>query len=230
MEKVRTVSDTKREFYTYHTRPINSIYRRVIEELMVEMHLLSVNVDFRPDPIYYLGIVATFDQFMKGYRPHKDLESIFNALCRSVGGDSQQYRQQAEALLALAKRKSPEELNAWLASPATEEGIGDWVNSLQNIAHNPHFKYSRLFAVGLYTLLEQSDSELVRDEKRREALLKQVTEAFNLPLEKMQKDLDLYRSNLDKMTQMLIVLEDTLQASRKKKDEKEDRPSSESKA
>ena len=223
MEKVRTVSDTKREFYTYHTRPINSIYRRVVEELMVEMHLLSVNVDFRRDPIYYLGVVTTFDKFMSGYRPEKDLESIFNALCRSVGGDSQQYRQESEALLALAQRKSTEELISWLASPIPEEGVGDWLTSVENIAHNPHFKYSRIFAVGLYTLLENSDSESVRDQKRREEVFKQVAEALHLSLEKMQKDLELYRSNLDKMTQMLSVLEETLQASRQKRDEEKDK-------
>ncbi|NEQ21393.1 MAG: photosystem II biogenesis protein Psp29, partial [Microcoleus sp. SIO2G3] len=28
MNNVRTVSDTKRDFYNHHTRPINSIYRR----------------------------------------------------------------------------------------------------------------------------------------------------------------------------------------------------------
>ncbi len=70
---VRTVSDTKRAFYTLHTRPINSIYRRVVEEMMVEMHLLSVNADFRYDPIYALGVVTTFDRFMLGYRPDTDL-------------------------------------------------------------------------------------------------------------------------------------------------------------
>ena len=63
MSNVRTVSDTKRSFYALHTRPISSIYRRVVEELMVEMHLLSVNVDFSYDSIYALGVVTTFDRY-----------------------------------------------------------------------------------------------------------------------------------------------------------------------
>ncbi|MFM6203351.1 MAG: photosystem II biogenesis protein Psp29, partial [Dolichospermum sp.] len=81
MNNVRTVSDTKRTFYTLHTRPINTIYRRVVEELMVEMHLLSVNVDFSYDAIYALGVVTTFDRFMEGYQPEQDQESIFQAIC-----------------------------------------------------------------------------------------------------------------------------------------------------
>ena len=72
MNNVRTVSETKRTFYSLHTRPINTIYRRVVEELMVEMHLLDVNADFKYDPIYALGVVTTFDRFMEGYKPSED--------------------------------------------------------------------------------------------------------------------------------------------------------------
>ncbi|NJR65127.1 MAG: photosystem II biogenesis protein Psp29, partial [Leptolyngbyaceae cyanobacterium CRU_2_3] len=98
MSTVRTVSDTKRAFYTLHTRPINSIYRRVVDELMVEMHLLSVNADFSYNPIYRLGVVTAFDRFMQGYRPEEDINSIFNALCQALQEDPQQYRQEAEQI------------------------------------------------------------------------------------------------------------------------------------
>ncbi|MER3587246.1 MAG: photosystem II biogenesis protein Psp29, partial [Mastigocladus sp. ERB_26_1] len=77
MNNVRTVSDTKRTFHSLHTRPINTIYRRVVEELMVEMHLLAVNVDFSYNPIFALGVVTSFDRFMQGYQPESDRESIF---------------------------------------------------------------------------------------------------------------------------------------------------------
>ena len=69
MDTARTLSDTKRSFYTLHTRPINSIYRQVVEEMLVEMHLLSVNADFHYEPIYALGVVNSFDRFMQGYQP-----------------------------------------------------------------------------------------------------------------------------------------------------------------
>ncbi|NEQ28206.1 MAG: photosystem II biogenesis protein Psp29, partial [Microcoleus sp. SIO2G3] len=41
-----------------------------------------------------------------------------------------------------------------------------------------------------------------------------------LPAEKMQKDLELYRSNLEKITQAQIVMQDILKADRKKKEER----------
>ncbi len=70
---------------------------------MVEMHLLSVNVDFSYNPIYALGVVTAFDRFMQGYQPPSDQESIFNALIKAEQDDPQRYRGDAERLKELAK-------------------------------------------------------------------------------------------------------------------------------
>ena len=101
MDKIRTVSDTRRAFYHYHTRPINSIYRQVVQELMVEMHLLSVHVNFKQDPIYCVGVSESFDQFMTGYKPEEDKSSIFNALCKAVEANPDDYRYQSETFFKL---------------------------------------------------------------------------------------------------------------------------------
>ena len=131
---MKTVSDSKRAFYSAYPRPINSIYRRVIEELLVEMHLLSVNSDFKPDPIYYLGIVTSFERLMQGYQPEKDKEQIFNALCTSTDADPQVYKSQAGTLLSLAKDKSVDELVSWLGNPTAEEDAGYIVEPIKAIA------------------------------------------------------------------------------------------------
>ena len=49
---------------------------------------------------------------------------------------------------------------------------------------------------------------------------KLLSTALNLPEEKLLKDLDLYRDNLEKITQARRVMEDTLQAARKKREER----------
>lgn len=219
MSDVRTVSDTKRAFYASHTRPINSIYRRVVEELMVETHLLSVNVDFRYDPIYALGVVTTFDRFMQGYRPDQDKPSIFNALCQAVGGDPHTYRQEAEQLQADAAQTSIDQVLTTLKDP-TSESTSTLIEKLRSVVENSNFKYSRLFAIGLYTLLEQMDAEALKDETQRNQVLEQVCEALKLSTDKVQKDLELYRGNLEKMVQAQAVMEDILQAGRKKKEDR----------
>lgn len=220
MNNARTVSDTKKAFYTAHTRPINTIYRRVVEELMVEMHLLSVNADFSYNPIYGLGVVTSFERFMKGYQPERDKDSIFKALCQAVEDDPQRYQQDAEQLSALAKSLPANELIAWLSSTTQIDGANDLQEPLQVIANNPNFKYSRLFAIGLFTLLEITDPELVKDEKQRVEALKTISAALHLAEDKLNKDLELYRANLEKMAQALITMVDMLAAERKKRQQR----------
>ncbi|MEB3177629.1 MAG: photosystem II biogenesis protein Psp29 [Nostocaceae cyanobacterium] len=220
MNNVRTVSDTKKAFYTLHTRPINTIYRRVVEELMVEMHLLSVNVDFSYNSIYALGVVTSFDRFMEGYQPERDRESIFNALCKAVEDDPQRYRSDAAQLEALAKSLPAKDFISLLSLKTTGADAGVLLPQLQAIASNPKFKYSRLFAIGLYTLLETANPELVKDEKQRTEALNSIAAGLHLPDDKLNKDLELYRSNLDKMSQALVVLSDMLSADRKKREQR----------
>lgn len=217
----RTVSDTKRSFYTIHTRPINSIYRRVVEELMVEMHLLSANADFQYDPIYALGVVTAFDRFMLGYTPEADRISIFNGLCKSLEDDPARYKQDASRLESLAGRLSGSELLSWLDRSTSFEDTADLQASLGAIASNPQFKYSRLFAIGLFSLLEKADPDMVKDQETRNDAIAKVCAALHLPEDKVSKDLDLYRSNLEKMAQARIVLQDVIQAERKKREKRE---------
>jgi photosystem II biogenesis protein Psp29 len=210
----RTVSDTKRAFYDAHTRPINSIYRRVVDELMVEMHLLTVNQHYAYSPIYALGVVTTFDRFMQGYRPETDLDSIFPALCKSVGGDLSKYRQDAEQLVnGLAS-------TTW-ESFATGKAEGPVGNALKAVSDNTSFKYSRLFAIGLYTLLAKIDPEAAKDKDKLNPILTQLTEMLHFSPERLEKDLEIYRGNLDKMEQAQIAIADQLAADRRRRDQRD---------
>ncbi len=221
MNNIRTVSDTKKTFYSIHTRPINSIYSRVVEELMVEMHLVKVNVNFAYNPFYALGVVTAFYRFMEGYYPEADKESIFSALIKAQEDDPEKYRADAKRLEDFAKEKSSSELVSWLSLGSDRpESSEDLEGCLKAIADNPKFKYSRLFAIGLFSFLELAEPELVKNESRRLEAFKQIATALNLPEEKLLKDLDLYRDNLEKITQARRVMEDTLQAARKKREER----------
>lgn len=219
MNNIRTVSDTKRTFYSIHTRPVNSIYRRVVEELMVEMHLLSVNVNFRYDPIYALGVVTVFDRFLQSYSPETDKASIFHALVQAQGDDPQKYRADAKRLEAVATRLSPVELIDWLSRISNFPETGDLQDTLNGIAQNPQFKYSRLFGIGLLSLLEMANPSLLQDEQQRNEALPKICTPLNLSFDKLTKDLDLYRSNLDKVAQAKLAIEDTLKADRKKREQ-----------
>ena len=209
MTNTRTVSDSKRTFYTLHTRPINSIYRRVVDELMSEMHLLMVNTDYAYSPIYALGLVSAYDRLMTGYRPDADRESIFNALCKSVECEPESFRRDATDLLG--------SIDGLMSGGTT----GTLESAMAQVSGNPKFKYSRVFAIGVYTLLEKLDAEKLKDKEILNTALKTVAESLNLSVDKVQKDLELYRSNLEKMAAAQIVMADILAADRKKRDQRE---------
>jgi photosystem II biogenesis protein Psp29 len=212
---VRTVSDTKRAFYTLHTRPVSSVYRRVVEELMVEIHLLRVNEDFRNDPIFALGVVGTFDRFMAGYEPATDRDSIFKALCGAEEIDPAQFRGDAESAKAAATGHSSEELLTWVTQSAASGGEG-MAGTLHAIATNPKFKYSRLFAIGLYNLLDAADPALVAEAEKLNAYIEKLAVPLNLSATKIQRDLELYRGNLDKLVQAQKAMAEFIEGERRR--------------
>lgn len=221
MNTVRTLSETKRSFYAQHQRPIDSLYRRVVEELMVEMHLLSVNIEFRYDPFYALGVVTAYDRFMTGYSP-TERESIFKAICAAIESDAAQFRQDADVALAAASKLSADSALDWLAGGAQPDGIADSLHqSVQAIAANERFKYSRLFAIGLYAFLESVSPELITEAEKRQETLDKICGPLNLPVEKMAKDLTVFQENLEKLAQARQVLEDAIAASRKQRERRE---------
>lgn len=188
---------------------------------MVEMHLLSVNTLFRYDAIYALGVVTAFDRFMAGYDPESDLESIFQAICAATGANRDQYRQDAQALRNIAAQLQPEQLATWESALVSVPEAQPLYEILKAIAFNETFKYSRLFAIGLYSLLEQAAGEAPVDADKAQATLQDMGQTLHLPVEKLKKDLELYQSNLEKLDQAREVLADALEASRKQRQQKE---------
>lgn len=222
MNNLPTLSDTKRAFYAAHTRPISSIYRRVLEEMMVEMHLLGVNASFTYDSIYALGVVTAFDRFMAGYRPEADIDSIFQALCKAVGSEAATYRKDAQALLDIAKTLTPEDFLALLNLSAGAEVGGSLRSVLAQLSDQKNFKYSRLFAIGLFTLLENIAPEWLENADKQAEIWDTASQSFNLPLEKLKKDVEMYRSNLEKLDQARLLMEEVTQAERKKREQREE--------
>ena len=50
MGDVQTVADSKRRFYAGYRRVIPGLFRRVVDELLVELHLLRRQQGFGPMP------------------------------------------------------------------------------------------------------------------------------------------------------------------------------------
>ncbi len=210
---VPTVADTKRAFYQYHPRPIHSVYQRVVEELLVEMHLLQVNVEFRYHPLYALGVVTSFDTLMANYTPPAHRDSIFQALCRALHHDPEVLRRDAQRLQNLAQGEGGANLRTWLAQPdATLSAHDPLQMELQSWLTPPPPKYSRLVGIGLLSLVQ---SVLPQAAEAWPAAVQTLARALNLNGEKVARDLDLYRSTLERLIQSQAVLADILKGGKK---------------
>ena len=188
---------------------------------MVEIHLLSVNSTFAYDPIYALGIVTGYDRFMDGYRPEADQASIFQAIFSALEADASHYRNDSQALLKSAEGAELEAVVGWLAGD-TATAPSPLKETIDAIAQRSVFKYSRLFAIGVYTLLEQADGEFSkRKEADRNEILSRISTGLHLPEEKLQKDIENYVRNLDNMVQAKAVMLEAIEAERKKREKRE---------
>ena len=179
-----------------------------------------MNIDFHYNPIYALGIVTTFERFMVGYKPQQEKESIFHALINSIGADPNIYRQDTQRLQSLAVDLPLSDLIGWLSQTSPLDKDDEIQKTLQAFANNQGFKYSRLFGIGLYTLLESSDPGLVKNENLCNDALKTISNGLNISEEKLIRDLELYRSNLEKMSQAITVMTDIVAAERRKREQR----------
>ncbi len=211
-----TVSDTKRRFYQAFPKPVHSVYRQVIDELLVEAHLVRVSQTFRYDPIFALGFVTSFDRFMGGYRPEGDRTKIYSALVSALQFDPATLRHDAEQLLSLAQHQ-PTEVMAVLTTPDSAPVLEPLSHHVKAIADNPQFKYSRLFAVGLFTLMETADASGWQDGERRKSLLQAVSAVLKINGERLWRDWEVYQSSLDKLQQSKQMMADLVEAERKKR-------------
>lgn len=186
---------------------------------MVEMHLLSVNQHFKYNALYALGVVTTYQRFMTGYLPASDIPTIFAAIVQAIGSQPEQFEQDATALQQSASGLSLEALKERFAS-AKSGGDDIFATTLHAIATNDRYKYSRLVAVGLYTLVEAIDAKVLDDKEQRIELMTALSDSLGLSGDKVEKDLELYRGNLDKLAQAQEVMKDIVAADRKKREER----------
>ena len=216
MGDCQTVADSKRRFFAAYPRVIPGLYRRLVDELLVELHLLSHQQGFEPDALFSLGLTQVFDSFTKGFQPEGQRENLFEALCSATGLSNEGLRQQAAALKAGISAHGEQEISNWLASRG--EGTPEPLKLVLQGANRSDFHYSRLHAVGLMALIQELSGG---DDQEPEALRKRATsvgEQMGLQQEKLDKDMGLYASNLEKMAQAVEMMEETVAAVKRRRE------------
>ena len=220
MSAALTVADSKRAFHGAFPHVIAPVYRRMVDELLVELHLLSRQKGFRPDSLFAVGLVQVFDGFAKGYRPQKHREALFEALCRSTGFDPADLRRQHDAAIAAMGDHEVEEVRQWIERQG-EGAPAPLADALASIRRSD-FHYSRLMAVGLLTLLEKARGAGSLEPQAMRQFAHELGESMGLLRDRLDKDLSLYATNLEKMAQAVELMEETVAAERRRRERQED--------
>jgi photosystem II biogenesis protein Psp29 len=212
----RTVADSKRAFHSAFPHVISPMYRRMVDELLVELHLLSHQSGFVADSLFATGLVQVFDGFSRGYRPDQHRLPLFEALCSCSGFDAASLRQQRDQAMAAMGDHSVDEVKQWIE----HQGEGAPAPVAQALAsiRRQDFHYSRLMAVGLLSLLQQAKGAEALEPEALRTAAHEVGESMGLLRDRLDKDLSLYTANLEKLAQAVELLEETVAADRRRRE------------
>jgi photosystem II biogenesis protein Psp29 len=220
----QTVADSKRAFHAAFPHVIAPLYRRLVDELLVELHLLSHQKGFQADGLFAVGLTQVFDSLSKGYRPDEQRDPLFAALCSANGFDPAQLRQMAADAVASVGHHSLEEVKGWLSNRG--EGAPVPIAGLLCGVQRSDFHYSRLVAVGLLSLLQSARGADALDPQALRSAAHDIGEAMGLIKDRVDKDLGLYATNIEKMAQAVELVEETLAADRRRRERAESQGSS----
>ncbi|PKA47923.1 Protein thylakoid formation 1, chloroplastic [Apostasia shenzhenica] len=206
-----TVSETKLNFLRSYKRPIPSIYNNVLQELLVQQHLLRYKRTYCYDAVFALGFVTVFEQLMEGYPSSADRDAIFRAYIESLREDPEQYRNDAQKLEEWARSQTASSLVDFSSREGDIESI------LKGIAERAkgkgNFSYSRFFAIGLFRLLELANAT-------EPSALEKLCAALKIEKRSVDRDLDVYRNLLSKLVQAKELLKEYVDREKKKREEK----------
>ncbi|KAF4347543.1 hypothetical protein G4B88_023424 [Cannabis sativa] len=193
-----TVADTKLNFLKSYKRPIPSVYNSVLQELLVQQHLIKYKKSYSYDPIFALGFVTVYDQLMDGYPSDEDREAIFQAYIKALNEDPEKYRADSQKLEEWARAQNSSSLVEFSSKEGEVEEI---LKDISERAANGNFSYSRFFAVGLFRLLELSNAT-------EPTILEKLCTALNINKRSVDRDLDVYRNLLSKLVQAKELLKE----------------------
>tara|TARA_B100000073_G_C23713061_1_gene564918 strand:- start:733 stop:1341 length:609 start_codon:yes stop_codon:yes gene_type:complete len=195
-----TVSDSKKLFHEQFPYVIPSLYKRIVDEMIVELNLLNHQSKFTQDSYFCVGLTETFKELTNGYHPEKHLEPLFNALCNSTNFIPDDIK-------AISQNKINEHKNM---------SSKDSIDLIVKESSSSIF-YSRIFILGVYKIISRAEDFKELDESNINKLINDLAEEFKIPLSRIDKDLSMYKSNINKIEQAKALLEETIKSEREKR-------------
>ena len=186
-----TVSDSKKLFHEQFPYVIPGLYKRIVDEMLVELNLLNHQNEFKQEFLFCVGLTKTFKELMKGYKPEKRLDLLFESLCSSTNFKANVIKEISQESQKEFKDKSSKDLLKLLKEKS-----------------NTKIYPSRILNLGIYSLISDSQDFQEKSESEKNKMITDIFEKLNLSFEKAEKDIGIYKSSITKMEQAKELIQE----------------------
>ncbi len=198
-----TVSDSKKLFHEKFPYVIPGLYKRIVDEMLVELNLLNHQNEFTQDYLFCVGLTETYKELMKGYKPEKHLDQLFESLCSSSNFEAKEINEISKKSQKEFKDKTSKDILKLLIEKT-----------------NSKLYPSRILNLGIYILISDSKDFKEKNESDKNKMISDIFEKLSLSANKAEKDIGIYKSSISKMEQAKELIEE-LRIKDKKKDQKQ---------
>lgn len=186
-----TVSDSKKLFHEQFPYVIPGLYKRIVDEMLVELNLLTHQNEFMQDDLFCVGLTETFKELTKGYKPEEHLAALFESLCISSNFDPKKIKEASKKTLEDYKDKSLKEISILLKEKSD--------SSLYS---------SRILNLGIYLIIANAnDFKDIKDSEKNKTI-SDIINKLNLSFNKAEKDIGIYKSSITKMEQAKELIQE----------------------
>ena len=186
-----TVSDSKKLFYEQFPYVIPGLYKRIVDEMLVELNLLNHQNEFTQNYLFCIGLTETFQELMKGYKPEKQLDLLFHALCSSTNFEADEIKK--------ISKESQDEFK--------DRSSKDTLKLLQEKTDTKLYP-SRILILGIYKIISEAQDLKGVKEVEMNKIISNIFENLNLSFNKAEKDIGIYKSSITKMEQAKELIEE----------------------
>ena len=186
-----TVSDSKKLFHEQFPYVIPGLYKRIVDEMLVELNLLDHQNEFTQDNLFCVGLTETFKELTKGYKPEKHLNLLFKALCSSTNFEAKEIKEISE--------KSQKEFK--------DKSLKDIVKLFKAKSDTKLYP-SRILNLGMYILILNAQDFKEKNESDISKIISEIYDESSLSANKAEKDIGIYKSSISKMEQAKELIEE----------------------
>ena len=186
-----TVSDSKKLFHEQFPYVISGLYKRIVDEMLVELNLLNHQNEFNQDDLFCLGLTETFKELTSGYKPEKHLDLLFESLCSATNFIAEEIKEISKKTKKEFKDKTSKDILKLLVDKS-----------------NSKLYPSRVLNLGIYILISNSTDFKEKSESEVTKIISEFFEKLSLSPDKAEKDIGIYKSSILKLEQARELIEE----------------------